>query len=660
MTWARLFAGVVSTVAVLLVVGTVGLLAMLSFDAAATRYFVAGVMVALPSLAVGWVVLGKEPRNLVGTTICLQGLLPLLIVSTATYTAVVEADPGALPVFDLAVTLAQGDWMLLYVPSALLLLLFPDGHLPSRRWWPVAAGLLIVPLLFVIVAGMDREPFPAPFGASRHVFGTLDPTIQIVIAAPLLIGLLSLLALSAASIVVRYRRSTDVKRRAQMKWLALGAAAVPGTLLLCWASYLLLDRSDLVLVGLAATAILIPAATAVAIVRHDLFDIDRAVSTTVTYGLVTATLLAVFTVTVVLVGALVGGSSAFVAASATALCAAALTPVKTRIQRRVDRHLYPLRPGTLAAIENLRSRTHAGLAQPEELQQVLRDCLGEPGLIVGYRLPGATDLVDAHGTAVEPGSGRGTPVELAGADIGLLTGTSRTTPELLTEVAAASALLVEVVRLRTVIRAALHEVEISRARLQRAGYQERERLERDLHDGAQQRLVSLGMAIRLAQRHLDDGTVDVDGLLDQSVAEIATAVAELRRIAHGLRPSCLDDGLGPALVNMASGAPIPIELDVRTDRVPDDIATTAYFVASEAVANALKHADAHRIDLQVAHADGGLTVRIRDDGRGGADLRGGTGLTGIADRVAAAGGSVLLTSPRGAGTTVEAVLPCAS
>ena len=214
--------------------------------------------------------------------------------------------------------------------------------------------------------------------------------------------------------------------------------------------------------------------------------------------------------------------------------------------------------------------------------------------------------------------------------------------------------------MRVEVLIALRDVESSRSRLQRVGYQERERLERDLHDGAQQRLVALGMAIRLSQRHLRDGTVDVDGLLDQTVAEIATAVAELRRIAHGLRPSCLDDGLGPALVSLASGAPIPIELDVRAEDVPDDVATTAYFVASEAVTNAVKHAGANRIDLHVAHVDGGLTVRIRDDGRGGADLLLGSGLTGMVDRVAAAGGSMSMKSPLGAGTLIEAVLPCAS
>ncbi len=665
MTWARLLAGVITALAALLIAGAVGLLVAASYPPSSVQYLAVSLVLSLPSLALGWVVLRKEPRNLVGTTICLFGLLPLMTLFTDSYAVVVAARPGLLPVSDVLVTLQPGSWMVLYVPAALLLLLFPTGRLPSRRWRPVVVGLFVVPVLFDLAAGMASEPFEEPFVDSRHVLGILDDTVLIVVVLPLLLGLMALLVLSAVSMIVRYRGTTDVKQRAQLKWLALGAAAVPGTLLLCWASYLLLDRADVVVVGLAATAVIIPAATAVAIVKYDLFDVDRAVSTAVTYGLVSAALLAVFTALMMLVGTSVGGSSTFAAAAATAICAAVLMPLRTRIQRRVDRRLYPLRQRTFAAIGDLRDRTHAGLAEPEELQGVLRAALGEPVLTVGYRLPGRPDLgselvVDARGNPVEIAAGRRAPVELGGITIGELSGATRTTVELLAEVATASALLVEVVRLRVEVLIALRDVESSRARLQRVGYQERERLERDLHDGAQQRLVALGMAVRLSQRHLRDGTVDVDGLLDQTVAEIATAVAELRRIAHGLRPSCLDDGLGPALVSLASGTPIPIELDVRADEIPDDVATTAYFVASEAVTNAVKHAGANRIDLHVAHADGGLTVRIRDDGRGGADLLHGTGLTGMVDRVAAAGGSLSLTSPQGAGTVIEAVLPCAS
>ena len=189
------------------------------------------------------------------------------------------------------------------------------------------------------------------------------------------------------------------------------------------------------------------------------------------------------------------------------------------------------------------------------------------------------------------------------------------------------------------------------------GYEERRRLERDLHDGAQQRLVSLGLAIRLAQRRLDTGTVDVPGLLDESVAQLSTAVAELRQIAQGIRPSSLDDGLEAAVVRLVQNVPVAMDMEVLAGPLPDDVATTAYFVISEAVTNAVKHANANRIGLRVVREDDRVLVQVSDDGRGGAHQPEGSG---IADRVAALGGSLAITSPVGRGTLVEATIPCAS
>jgi signal transduction histidine kinase len=207
----------------------------------------------------------------------------------------------------------------------------------------------------------------------------------------------------------------------------------------------------------------------------------------------------------------------------------------------------------------------------------------------------------------------------------------------------------------------LHEVEASRARLVQVGDRERCRLERDLHDGAQQRLVSLGIALRLAQRHLADGTVDVHGLLDQGVAELATAIAELRQIAHDLRPSSLDDGLSAAPGALTQGLPIPVDLDVQAaDQLPDDLATTAFFLACEALTNAVKHAGAALIAVRVVRSDGQVQVRVSDDGSGVAVPRPGCGLAGLDDRVAAIGGSLSMHSSVGQGTVVEAVLPCES
>jgi signal transduction histidine kinase len=394
--------------------------------------------------------------------------------------------------------------------------------------------------------------------------------------------------------------------------------------------------------------------------RHDLYDVDRALAGAVTYGAVTAVLLGVYTAMSFAAGIVLGPKSTVAAAGATAACALALAPLRMRLQRRVDRRLYPLRQAALSAIDGLRERTHAGEAQPEELEEVLRSALRDPALRVGYLVPGVGGAIDAAGARTNP-VGSVVPVTQGGVQIGLLLpGVGAASRELLRQVAAASAMLVEVVRLRLQLSGALREVEASRARLVQVGDHERRRLERDLHDGAQQRLVSLGMALRLAQRHIHDGAVDVDGLLDQSVAELGTAVAELRQIAHGLRPSTLDGGLGAALIALTQSVPMTVDLDVPDDQLPDAVATTAYYVASEALTNAVKHAEARRLGVWVVRSNGVVRVRISDDGRGGTTLRAGSGLAGLNDRVAALGGSLTVASPAGRGTVVEAVLPCGS
>jgi signal transduction histidine kinase len=624
--------------------------------------FVVSVLLALFAVALGVLVARQRPRNVVGPLLVLVGASAIGVSFDSTYAAVLQQRPGLLPVWDWYVGISPGTWMLLYVPAAFLLLFFPDGTLPGRRWRWVAYGLIVVPVLFVFPAAADPTPFPPPFQDVPHLFRVPEPyaTAVGVVGVLLLPVFLGLLVASVAAMVVRYRRASDPVNRAQVKWFALGALFVPATLLLCWASYLFTGSADLVVYGLGATYLALPLATAIALLKHDLYDVDRAISAATTYGLVTAVLLAFYTVASFLVGLGAGRASPVAAAAATAACAAALAPLRSRLQRAVDRRLYPARRAALAAIDSLRERSLAGEARPEELESVLRSALRDPQLRVGYVVPRVSGLVSATGDPLDPGSSLRAPVRVGGHSIGALVRGTIGSRELLAELADASALLVEVVRLRIELRRALGDVESSRARLLLAGYEERRRLERDLHDGAQQRLVSLGMSLRLAQRHLDDGTVDVDALLDESVASLGTAVAELRQIAHGLRPSSLDDGLGPALSGLASKVPIPVSLEISPDPLPDDVATTAYYVASEAMANAVKHARPARIDLRVVRADGHVTVRVCDDGLGGACVRPGAGLAGIADRVAAAGGLLSLDSPLGRGTVVQAVLPCGS
>jgi signal transduction histidine kinase len=490
--------------------------------------------------------------------------------------------------------------------------------------------------------------------------------------------------------VRRYRRSEGVER-AQLTWFLLGASFVPLTLLLCWLSYVVLDGPDLAVLGLVAVGVAIPTATGIAVLRHDLYDVDRALAATTTCALLSAALLGVYTLAAFVGGLWLGRDSPVLAAATTAVCAAALSPARRRVRRWVDRRVDPSRQRVLGAVATLEARAHAGLVRPEQLQAVLAGAFEAP-VRVGYRLPGTgpgDGHVDADGVPLPPAAPgeQVVPVEVAGEAVGVLVAPAGSSRTLLREAATAAALVVEVVRLRVGLTAALRDVADSRGRLLAASLEERRRLEQDLHDGAQQRLVSLGMALRLAQRRLASGALDVlgpgaapggplDGVLDGAVQQLSTAVAELRQVAHGLRPSSLDDGLGAALGSMLERVPLPVDLhvDLGDDgdgaagddgpapqrAVPEAVATTAYFVASEAVANAVKHSGAGSISLAATRDAGALVVRVSDDGCGGASVAAGSGLAGLADRVAAAGGELHLVSPRGAGTLLEVRLPCGS
>ncbi len=203
------------------------------------------------------------------------------------------------------------------------------------------------------------------------------------------------------------------------------------------------------------------------------------------------------------------------------------------------------------------------------------------------------------------------------------------------------------------------ELAASRRRIVAASDDARRRIERDLHDGTQQRLVSLGLAVRVAQSSLPSDLSDLRSELSQIATGLAEAVEELQELSRGIHPAILaQGGLAPALRTLARRSAIPIALDIRTDtRLPTPIEVAAYYVISEALANAAKHAQASRIDISVTPRDGRLMLSIRDDGIGGADRSRGSGLVGLTDRVEALGGSISIESPPGAGTRITAELP---
>jgi signal transduction histidine kinase len=230
-----------------------------------------------------------------------------------------------------------------------------------------------------------------------------------------------------------------------------------------------------------------------------------------------------------------------------------------------------------------------------------------------------------------------------------------TSPDLLRGVLDAAAVPVELARLRVELRLQLEEVESSRARIAQASYEERRRLERDLHDGAQQRLVTLGIVLRRLQRSLPREAQMLVPALDAAVDEVAASIADLRTIAAGVRPPRLDEGLAAALADLARGAAVPVDIEATPDRAPPAVEATAYFVACEALTNAVKHASPTRVVVSTAHEHGVLRMTIADDGIGGAHA-----LPGLHDRVAAQGGTLAVVSPPGAGTRIEVQLPCGS
>jgi signal transduction histidine kinase len=303
-----------------------------------------------------------------------------------------------------------------------------------------------------------------------------------------------------------------------------------------------------------------------------------------------------------------------------------------------------------------------------ELRDALRRALGDPSLELVYHLSAEERFVDAQGHPVElpgPETGRGvTKVERDGDCVAaiihdaLLLDAQHGSVD---AIGAAAALALQNERLDAELRAKVEELRGSRERLLRVGLEERRRLERDLHDGAQQRLVSTALSMRLARTHLRDDPAGAERLLDGASDELEAALEELRELARGIHPAVLSDrGLDTALETLATRAPVPVELAAAPgERLPEAIELAAYFVVAESLTNVAKYAEATHATVNVERHNGRLVVQVADDGVGGADPARGTGLRGLADRLAVIEGRLDVESPPGRGTTVTARIPCA-
>jgi signal transduction histidine kinase len=304
--------------------------------------------------------------------------------------------------------------------------------------------------------------------------------------------------------------------------------------------------------------------------------------------------------------------------------------------------------------------------EPADLRDALAGALGDPSLQLAFWFPAEQRYVSAEGRPVElpePESGRmATVVERGGQPVAVLLHDPALEhdPELVQSVCAAAALTLENERLQAELRARLKELQASRARLVEATESERRRIERDLHDGTQQRLVSIAMSLGLLESKLPD-TEQARPIVQETRQALTAALAELRVLTQGIHPTILAErGLAAALDELSRRAAIPVRQRLSIEgRLPDQVEGAGYFLVSEALANAVKHSHATEVEVDAVHAGGVLRIEVRDDGIGGAAGAGGSGLRGLADRVEALDGTLTISSPPGRGTTLTAVIPCA-
>jgi signal transduction histidine kinase len=318
---------------------------------------------------------------------------------------------------------------------------------------------------------------------------------------------------------------------------------------------------------------------------------------------------------------------------------------------------------TRGALGDLVVELGSGAELEEGLREALARRLGDPTLELRYRLTDGNWVDDAGQPVSEPVSmhdrtvllleSDGTPFAALGIDARL-----QEVPELVDAVVAAARLAIANDRLRAEVRAQLEEVQASRRRIVEAADAARRKVERDLHDGAQQRLVGLSLGLRMLQDRMSEAE-ELQEQIEGLQAELRAALAELRELARGLHPQILtEEGLGAAVESLADRSPIPVAVTIDADdRYPPPVEATAYFVVSEALTNVAKYADASNAAVRLSRDNGSLAIDVSDDGVGGASIGAGSGLTGLLDRVSALGGTMDVESPATGGTRLHAEIP---
>jgi signal transduction histidine kinase len=569
-------------------------------------------------------------------------------------------------------------WLVGIFPVILFLpLLFPDGHLSSRRWLPFA-WLCAAVLAFLgvsLVFGQDTLTGSSENAVIANPFfmqGLADLEIPDPVFAVTLIGLL---VGSVLSLVLRFRRSSGVERQ-QIKWVALAVAFLASSFVLSTvASTIGLngDLIDSIVSGIAF--ITLPVAVAVAVLQYHLYDLDVVVKKAIVAGALVLLVITAYAAVVGLLGVITSGNessgSVFIVALLLGL---AFRPV-TRFARRIaDRVVYGRRATPYEVLTEFSERVGESYATEDVLgrmAQIVGQATGAGSARVWLRLgaelrPVASWPTDAEPAAIASVANEALPTiegetavevrdrgELLGALSVVMPPSDPMNPSkerLVRDLASQAGLVLRNVRL-------VEELRASQRRLVTAQDRERRRLERNIHDGSQQQLVALSVKTRLARDLTARDPAQAAEMLTQIDAEIQTALGDLRDLARGIYPPLLiDEGLGAALDAQARRSPVPTT--VRADglgRYAPEVEAAVYFSCLEALQNVVKYAEARSATVILAQSNGHLTFEVVDDGRGfdPAAERDGTGLQGIADRLGALHGEVTIRSEPGAGTRVR-------
>jgi signal transduction histidine kinase len=647
---------------------------------------------------VGALVASRRPRNATGWLFLIAALVTALGGAADQYARIgLVTHPGAVP--GAVWALWFNSWSLALVfPTgavAMLLLLLPDGHLPSRRWRPVV-GIAALLAGFFVLAGAFA---PGPLTPQTSAAWTSTPSNPTGLAALSsltgnggsgVLGLLwplglVVLVVAASAPLVRMRRSAGDERQ-QLKWIAYAVFAtalvclplgfLTGSVLPDWA----FDPAIIAGFGVA-----LPAAAGVAILKHRLYDIDIVISRTLVYGSLAVFITAVYVGIAVGIGALIGGGgkpNLALSILATAIVAVGFQPVRERVQKVANRLVYGKRATPYEVLAQFSERVAESYAVDDvmpRMARVLAEGTGAERSDVWLRsgttwrdaavwppdAPRADSVDGVNGTLPQTDRAqRMVEVRHQGDLLGALSVTKRggeslspVEENLLSHLAGQAGLVLKNVGLSSDLQARLEELRASRQRLVSAQDEERRRLERNLHDGAQQHLVAIKVKLGLAEMLMSRDVDKAKLTLDQLKGDADEALETLRDLARGIYPPLLaDKGLQAALESQARKATVPVTVEAENvGRYSQEAEAAVYFCCLEALQNIQKYAQANVAIIRLHEQDGELRFEIEDDGTGFdvATTSKGAGLTNMVDRFDALGGEVQVMSAVGQGTRIE-------